>query len=855
MKSLVGWLCALMMLTGSAWAQKPVAPPVVRLEITPSAPTLDGAHARQRLLVTGVRQDGSVVDLTDMARVSAVSETTVRVEEGAVFPVADGTATVTAQVGKLSATAQVTTRNTRKPSPWSFENNVQSVFSRHGCNMGVCHGGSSGKGGFKLSLRAYDDAADYQRLRHEGRGRRLNLLRPDDSLILRKPSLGVAHVGGLRLPKDSPDYRLIRDWIAVGAPGPKSNTPQLVRLEVFPKERALSPGATQRLLVTAQFSDGRREDVTHWAKFNSNEETLAKVTESGQVTLHGYGESVVTVWYLGKVAFSRFLAPFPNRVDLTAYQKLPRGNFLDDHIYRKLAQLRLWPSELCTDGEFIRRAFLDTIGVLPTPEETRAFVADRSAQKREQLIETLLARPEFVDRWTTVWADLLRVNRDLLGSKGMWNLNLYLRQCVAENRPWNQVVREIVTASGGTENGPANFYRMGRRPEEFAETVSQAFLGIRVQCAHCHNHPHEKWTQSDYYRMANLFARVGRKGEDEEETIFTASEGNVEHPRLRRPLPPAAFDGPTLALDSTLDRREFLADWMAAPDNPYVARSVVNRVWKRFMGRGLVEPVDDMRLTNPASNEPLLDALTKDFIAHNFDLKHLMRTILRSRAYQLSSRPNATNRADDRFYSRCLPRRLTAEMLLDAISQVTGKQEKFPGLPAGTRAAALPDTRISSEFLDMFGRPARQVTCECERNADPSVSQALTFINGKTLNDKIMASGGTLDKLLDSSKPDDALLTELYLSALSRSPSAAERALFLRTLTTALQKAPAAPSAAQEGEREKAGNREQGIGNREKGKGESNPPMPATAARAIRFQVFGDLLWALLSGPEFQFNH
>jgi hypothetical protein len=832
MKQLLLWLCFLATLSGAVCAQKTTtsAPAIVRLEIVSRAPVLDGPKARQRLLVNGIRQDGSVVDVTETAQFVSSDAKTTRVEESVAFPVADGTATITAKVNRFTATTTVVIRNTHKPFRWSFENHVQSVLSRQGCNMGICHGGQSGKGGFKLSLRAYDDAADYERLRHEGRGRRLNLLAPDASLLLRKPSLGVAHVGGMRLPKSSWDYGVLRDWISAGAYGPKNGTPQLVRLDVTPNERTLSPNATQRLLVTARFSDGHTEDVTHWAKFSSNEETLARVTEAGRVTMRAHGEAVINVWYLGKVTFARFIAPFPNRIDLAKYKKVPRSTFLDDHINHKLAQLQLWPSELCTDSEFIRRAFLDTIGVLPAPEETRAFVADRAPDKRNRLIEALLERPEFVDRWTTVWGDLLRVNRDLLGDKGMWNLYLYLRQSVAQNKPWNRLVRELVTANGSpSESGPANFYRLGSRPEEFAETVSQAFLGIRVQCAHCHNHPHEKWTQSDYYRMANLFARVGKKGEGDTQAIFTASEGDVDHPRLRRPLPPAAFDGPTLALDSPRDRREFLADWLAAPDNPFVARSVVNRVWKRFMGRGLVEPVDDMRLTNPASNEPLLAALTKDFVAHNFDLKHLMRTILRSRAYQLSARPNATNRADDRFYSRCLPRRLTAEQMLDALCQVTGQPEKFPGLPSGTKASALPDTRIASSFLDSFGRPARQVTCECERNTEPSVAQALTFINGTTLNAKISASGGVLDRLLDSGKTDAAILTELYLSALSRPPSDAEKTVFSTALTAALPTALAPKSA----------------------DGKAQPP----DTRAVRFQVFGDLLWALLSGPEFQFNH
>ncbi len=769
-------------------------------------------------------------------------------DSGIALPVSDGTARITVRAGGLATLVNTIVRNMRRPFKWTFENHVESVFSKQGCNTGPCHGAGSGKGGLRLSLRAYDPDADYVRLRIEGRGRRVVRTNPADSLLLKKPSLGVAHVGGLKLRRDSLEYRVVSEWIARGALAPHPKTTRITGLTVFPPDRALRQGAHQRLLVTAHFSDGHTEDVTHWARYNSNEEPIAKVDDSGQVTMRGRGETAVTAWYLGKVAFARVRVPFNDTLE-------PRGTrgargkaslqipmpasapFLDFHpllavpavvnhssidalVESKLAQLGLTPTGLCTDGEFIRRAFLDCIGTLPAPEETRAFLADRSPGKRVSLIDSLLDRPEYVDFWTYRWGDLLRVNRDLLGSKGMAALQGWVRDSVARNVGWDRFVYDIITASGPADsNGPANFYRMGVKPEEFAETVSQAFLGIRVQCAHCHNHPFEHWTQADYYRMASVFARVGRKTIDERDIVYSAPTGDVTHPRFGRPLPPAAFDGPSVALNAPGDRRLFLARWATSPDNPFFARSIVNRVWKQFMGRGLVEPVDDIRLTNPASNEPLMQALTRDLASNGFDLKRLMRRIMLSRAYQRSAAPNGTNVADDRFYSRYLTRRVGAETLLDAVCQVTGVPEKFSGMPPGARAVSLPDTRIDSAFLDAFGRPARQVTCECERNMEPNMAQALHLINASTLNNKITAKSGVLEHLLSGAASDDAIADELFLRCISRHPCAAERA--------AIHNALSAP----------------------------RPPILGESNKEGRRQVFADLFWALLSSPEFVFNH
>jgi hypothetical protein len=815
--------CLALCAPAQAAGPKKAAPSaIVRLEVVPHSVALIGREARQKILINGYRSDGSVVDLTGSAGVSVVDTRVARVDsEDVTRPVKEGKTTLRIRAAGLNTTVPVTVIATQKPFAWSFDNHVEAVFSKQGCNMGACHGAAAGKGGFRLTLRAYDPEVDYARLRLEGRGRRVVKTNPPDSLLLKKPSLNVSHVGGLKLRKDTLEYRVLSEWIAAGAPGPRSGEPRITRLEVYPSDRVLLPRAEQHLLVTALFSDGHAEDVTHWAKYSSNEEPIAHVDDEGLVTMHSAGETAISVWYLGKVAFARVSVPFNPALSSSLIPHPLSLSPIDALVHAKLSKLHLRESSLCTDAEFIRRAFLDTIGTLPTATETRAFLTDTNLEKRNRLIESLLDRPEYVDFWVYKWGDLLRVNRDLVGGKGMSALQSWVRQSVEENKPWDRFAYELVTAGGRADSsGPANFYRMGTKPEEFSETVSQAFLGIRVQCAHCHNHPFEKWTQNDYYRMANFFSRVKKRGADDNEVVFAAASGNVSHPKLGRPLPPAAFDGPSLALDAPGDRREFLAKWMTAPENPYFARAVVNRVWRQYMGRGLVEPVDDMRLTNPASNEPLLAALTQGFIHDGFDLKNLMRSILRSEAYQRSSRTNETNRKDDRFYSRYLPRHLPAEALLDAVCQVTGSPEKFEGLPLGTRAIALPDTRVASLFLDIFGRPQRQVTCECERAGEPNMAQALHFINAATINDKITNKKGFLALLMAAKKTDTEIMDELYMACLSRVPTPSERGAVQRALASAL-----------------------------------NQSKPNPEPGVIRTQVFGDLLWAIVSGPEFVFNH
>ncbi len=783
---------------GTMPARPAAIPPAPVISLSVLKPNvLDGPRSRAQLLVTGVRSDGTVVDLTDAAVYTSKAPSVVAVSaDGVARPTGDGTGAVLVKAAGKTATVTVQAKNFKSPFVWNFHNHVVSVMSKTGCNMGACHGAAAGKAGFRLTLRGYDTDLDYERLLHEGGARRLVKFDPGNSLVLKKATMAVPHAGGMRFKTDSLEYRVIADWIAAGLPAPTEKDPAITKVEVLPAERVLTPNSHQQLTVRAHFNDGHVEDVTHWARYSSNEEGIATVDEAGKVSVAGVGETAVTVWYLGKVTFARVSVPFPNTVTAKQYQGMPRSNYIDNLVLAKLQKLRILPSELANDEEFLRRTYLDTIGTLPTPEEVRAFGADRDPSKRAKLIDALIERPEFVDFWTYKWGDLLRINRETMLEKGMWAFQSWLQQAIADNMPWDQLVYTVVTANGSNfSDGPSNFYRTSKTPEDLTETVSQAFMGIRVQCARCHNHPFEKWTQQDYYKFANLFSRVNRKqGEHPSDLVIAAaSGGEIAFPKTGKPLPPSPYDGAPMAADSREDRRDYLARWLTSPKNDYFVRSIVNRIWKHYMGRGLIEPVDDLRATNPASNEPLMASLSKDLVDHKFDLRHLMRQILNSRTYQLTSRPRPENKKDDRHYSRYFVRRLTAEQLLDAICTVTGQPEKFNGLPAGYRAIQLPDTKVNNYFLDVFGRPPRQITCDCERAQEPNMAQALHLINGQGVNQKITAQGGLLDRLIKAGKKDNEIIEELYLTCFGRVPTKQEVEAAQATVDEAVNPKPVVP--------------------------------------------------------------
>jgi len=712
------------------------------------------------------------------------------------------------------------------PASWSFRNDVQPVLGKAGCSSGAGHGAAAGQGGFRLSLRGYDDEGDWRSITRGAFGRRLVPSDPGRSLLLTKPTGAVPHKGGERFTTNSPEYRILSEWIAAGTQPPRADDPRIQQLEIEPARITLQPEAARQFTVRAHFSDGSTRDVTRWVKFTDANASVTQVDETGGVKVMGFGEGAVTAWYLSKIAIATVTVPYSNAVPAEVFAKAPRRNFIDDLVLEKLRELNLPPSPRCSDSEFIRRAFLDTIGTLPTAVEVREFLAGSDTKKRDRLIDSLLARPEFVDYWTYKWSDLFLVSSDKLKPAAMWSYYHWIRNNVAANTPWDQFARAIVTAKGSTlENGAANFYALHDDPPNLAETTTQAFLGMSINCAKCHNHPMEKWTNDEYWGFANLFARARTKAGqgDGEKIVFAASSGDINQPLRGRPQAPRPLDSRPLAFDDPADRREAVADWLTSPNNPYFTRSIVNRVWANFYGVGLVEAVDDLRVTNPASNEKLLDATAKFLADQKFDLKALMRAILQSETYQRSSEALPENAADTRFYSHYYPRRLMGEVLLDAYSQVTGVPTEFRtdlrnqnrGLgdkyPAGLRALQLPDTRVFSYFLDTFGRPDREKTCECERAGEPTMAQALHLANGDTLNKKLAATNNVITKLVAAKTPPEKLIDDAYLATLSRLPTAEEK----KKLVKVLRKTP---------------EKEQRV-------------------------VIEDTYWALLSSREFLFNH
>ena len=708
----------------------------------------------------------------------------------------------------------------------SFRNQVQPILAKAGCSTGACHGAAAGQGGFKLSLLGYDNIGDHLAITHAANGRRIVYEEPVRSLFLLKATKTVPHKGGEKVKAGSQEFQILADWIAAGAPGPQDGDARIQKIEITPAHVTLKPGAKQPLKVMATFSDGKTEDVTRWCKYTAGNTSVAIIDENGLVKVSGQGEGTITAWFLSRLSIATITVPFEQAVNTTAFAAFQPRNFIDERVIEKLRELNVPPSPQCTDEEFIRRAFIDTIGVLPTPEETMAFLADRSATKRNALVEALLKRPEFIDYWSYKWSDLLLVNSNKLPVNQMWSYYQWIRRNVEQNTPWDELVRDLVTATGSTlENGAGNFFILHDEPTKTAETVSVAFLGMSIACAKCHNHPMEKWTNDQYFAFANLFARVRAKngGVTGEQVIFSATDGDLVQPLTGKPQQPAPLDAAPVSMTAIQDRRIAMAKWLTAPENPYFARSITNRVWANFFGVGLVEAVDDLRMTNPASNEKLLSEAAAHLAKNKFDLKSLMRVILQSQAYQRSSVPLAENQTDKRFYSRYYPRRMMAEVMLDAVSQVAAAPTAFEtnrrnankkngeAYPMGYRAVQLPDSNTTSYFLNTFGRPDRERTCECERTNEPSMAQALHIANGDTLNKKLAQAGNRLEAMLKSGRTDAQLVDEACLLAISRHPTEMENPRMISLL--------------------------------------------ATAKPEEKRQALEDLFWGLMSSRDFVFNH
>ncbi len=677
----------------------------------------------------------------------------------------------------------------------SFRNDVQPVLTKFGCNSGACHGAAAGKNGFKLSLRGFDDENDFLALTRHAAARRVNVEEPGRSLILLKATGLVPHKGGKRFEVDSREFRILADWIAHGAPGLRSDDPRIDRIEMKPPSATLKPGDHLQFQVLAHFTDGRSVDVTRWAKYTSANESVAQAGDTGRLTVVNHGGGALVAWYMSRLAIASVTVPYPNMLTEAAFKNAPRRNFIDQLVLDKLRELNLAPAARCSDSEFIRRVFLDTLGVLPTAEETRAFTALAAPDKRDQLIESLFSRPEFVDYWTHKWSDLFLVSTARLKKPAMWAFHHWLRGHVASNTGWDVLARQMITAQGDTlDHGGANFFVLHDDPKKASENAVAAFLGMSINCAQCHNHPMEQWTNNDYYGMASLFARVRRKdaGGEGREIVFIDTQGEIPQPLTGRPQPPRPLAA--AALDPSLagDRREPFADWLVHPENPWFSRSIANRVWANFFGQGLVEPVDDMRRTNPATHEKLLAATAAYLSENKFNLRELMRAILQSETYQRTSVATPSNQADRRFYSHYYPRRLKAEVILDVLSQATGVPTEFKDYPKGWRALQVPDASVESYFLTTFGRPKRETTCTCERVDDPSVGQMLHMANGPTLNDKLAAKTSRLSQLLSSHDEPAKLVEQLFMTALSRPPTAAELSAATRHLKEAPQRREAA---------------------------------------------------------------
>ena len=761
------------------------------LEVLPAKVQLDGNFSRVQLVVRGVANELSIEHAKDLTLAAAYESSDPKVvtvsKTGQLLSGINGEAVVTVSASGKSVKVPVTVAGVKDTPEIAFINHVAPILSRAGCNMGACHASQYGKGGFVLSVFGFEPDKDRDAIVRDRQGRRVNMLDPDRSLFLLKPTMQVPHGGGQRLNKESVDYQILAAWLKTGASAPKKEPIKVTAIRVTPRRRICTENETQQLRVEADYSDGKTRDVTSWAKFDTLDDAVAQITDEGRVTTVGRGQAPVMVRFGGQAAMATFVVPFSDAVKLAGWKN---QNFVDELASAKFKELGLEPSPLADDATFLRRAFLDAIGTLPSPELTRQFIASNDPEKRNKIIDQLLGltgdpnldiyNDQYAAVWTLKWSDLIRNESQTLGEQGMWALHNWIKESFRTNRPFDEFVRELVTAKGSIySNGPANYFRINRTAEDLAESTAQLFLGVRLACAKCHHHPFEKYSQGDYYGFAAFFSRVGTKNSEDfglfgrESVVLVKSSGSVRHPKTREVMQPTPLEGEPVMHD--LDLRIPLAEWLTAKENKLFARSVVNRYMGYLLGRGLVEPIDDMRATNPASNEELLERLTAQFIDTGYDLKQLIRTIMQSRLYQLSSQPTPENATDSKFYSHYKVKRISAEPLLDAVDAVTGVETKFRNLPQGTRAIELPDAEYPNYFLTTFAKPRRASVCECERMPDENLAQALHTLNGDILAEKIAHTNGRVAALLKAKKSHEEMVEELYLAALCRLPSDEER--------------------------------------------------------------------------------
>ncbi len=793
-----------------AESAEPVKIAIVELQVQPARLDLKGASDSRRVLVTGKTADGRYLDLTAEAQQAVASPVATLDEDQFVTPHTAGDTVLNVTYGGQTVAVPVKVTDVVS-TPVSFVRDVLPVLTKTGCNQGACHGGQQGKAGFKLSLRGYDPQYDYAALTDDLAGRRFNRAQPEQSLMLLKPTQGVPHEGGFLFDEESRYYQLVKRWIAEGCQFDSLDRVQ--SLEVFPKSILLDAiGQKQAQIVIAKYADGSTRDVSRDVVYETSDFEKALVDKAGNVTSVRRGEASILIRYEGAF-ITNVCTVLGDRAGF-AWKETPEYNFVDTAVNNKLKRLKVLPSGLCSDAEFLRRIKIDLTGVPPTSVETRAFLTDSrdSKTKRDAKVDELLSSPDFIDFWTMKWSDLLMSNRKFITEKGVWSFRNWIRNAIATNLPYDQFVSDLMTANGSTfENPAANYYRISRDPKLVMENMTQVFIGTRFMCNQCHDHPFEKWTQIQYYELSAFFSGVGRKpgAIAEEEVIFNQPNAQVVmHPKSGQPIA-AAFPYKHAGIDAKLtEPREQLANWLVSKENPYFAKSLANRYWSYFLGRGIIDPVDDIRQSNPPTNGELLDALTADFIAHNFDLKHLIKTIVSSHTYQRSIETNQFNQDDNKNYSHASPRRLGAEQLYDAIMEATGSPGTIPGVPAGFRATQLPDGKVDLSFLDMFGRPPRESPCECERTSEVSLSQTLNLINGPTIGDAIAHPQALIGRLVAEKADGKKLIEEVYLSVVCRFPT---------------------PEEMKQGEEFLA-----------------QVPNPAEGAQ--------DLMWALINSPAFLFN-
>jgi hypothetical protein len=800
------WTIALLALCGVLVAAiAAAAPPMV----TPAKVELDQPEASLQLLVTATPAPNQQSDQTRAAKYRSEDASIATVDElGLVQPAKDGETAIVVELAGEQTRVPVSIRGISAPRLISFPRDIIPVLTKAGCNTGGCHGKAEGQNGFKLSVFGFDPQADQEAIASQARGRRLFLPSPEKSMLLLKATSLSPHGGGQRMEVGDLRYRRLLRWIEEGAKYVADTAPPIVRVEVEPAEQILLAKQSQQLRVWAVDAAGIRRCVTTEAEYESNAAPIAGVDGRGFVQASDIpGEAAILARYLGHVTVCRVTIPRPD----VQFARPPEVNFIDKLAWDKLQRLGIEPSGLCDDATFLRRAHLDIIGTLPTADEARAFLADASTDKRAKLIDRLLDRPEYADYWTMRFSDLLRVDQSKITPQGAVAVTRWLHKQFAENRPYDAMVRDIVTAKGNLKaEGPAAFYKGFDTPDATARSISQVFLGVRIECAQCHHHPSDRWGQDDYYALAGLFSGLSRKQvPGGGEAIVPLAATDQKHPRSGAVIPAHALGAAPVTFAPFDDRRVHLAQWMTADDNPYFARLIANRLWAHYFGRGLVEPIDDLRVTNPATNEPLLAELAAHMKAVRYDLKAFTRTLLNSRLYQLSSVTTASNLADEQNFSHAANKALPAEVLLDAICQATGTPESFQGWPAGTRAIEIWDSKLPSYFFRIFGRPVRATVCECERSNEPSIAQALHLMNSPEIMAKIRHRDGTAAGIAASSAEPDPVIDELYLTALARLPQDDERIVMRE----------------------------------------------AFSANMDRRQAAEDILWALLNSKEFLYNH